>query len=229
MTENAAHAGMTAIPVSSKQKLPRAVIFDMDNTLHDLRRARHCAADALMAYCGVFGDLHIYSLNKNPPTLIEDAVALYMADGVDADFEQCTWLYHTLELACISPFEGIEELLSELKSEGVHLAVISNADREDMEKRMKYLGYEQYFDLIVTPETFGVKKPDPRVYQKTLEALGVLPEETVMIGDKKDRDVRPPRELGIKGVHATFGSVDKRDKICAVDSPEEFLALLKKG
>jgi len=220
---------MTVIPVDSENDFPRAVIFDMDNTLHDLRRSRMCAADALMAYCGVFGDLHMYSLNKNPPTLIEDAVSLYLGDGVDADFNQCTWLYHTLELACISPFEGIEEMLNELKSAGVLLAVISNADRPDMEKRMAALGYGKYFELIITPETFGVKKPDPLVYHKTLEALGVSPEETVMIGDKKNRDVRPPRELGIKGVHATFGSVDKRDQICAVDSPEEFLALFKKS
>lgn len=220
---------MTVIHVNSENDFPRAVIFDMDNTLHDLRRARLCAADALMAYCGVFGDLHIYSLNKNPPTLIEDAVSLYLADGVDGDFDECTWLYHTLELACISPFEGIEEMLSELKSAGIRLAIISNADRPDMERRMVALGYEQYFELIVTPETFGVKKPNPLVYQKTLEALGVLPEDAVMIGDKKDRDVWPPRELGIKGVHATFGSDDKRDKICAVDSPEEFLALFKKS
>ncbi len=220
---------MTVIPVNSENDFPRAVIFDMDNTLHDLRRARLCAADALMAYCGVFGDLHIYSLNKNPPTLIEDAVSLYLADGVEGDFDECTWLYHTLELACISPFEGIEEMLSELKSAGIRLAIISNADRPDMERRMVALGYEQYFELIVTPETFGVKKPNPLVYQKTLEALGVLPEDAVMIGDKKDRDVWPPRELGIKGVHATFGSDDKRDKICAVDSPEEFLALFKKS
>lgn len=220
---------MTVIPVNSEAPFPRAVIFDMDNTLHDLRRARMCAADALMAYCGIFGDLHFYSLNKNPPSLIEDAVSLYLADGVEGEFQECTWLYHTLELACISPFEGVEEMLSELKSAGVRLAVISNADRPDMEKRMAALGYAHYFELIVTPETFGVKKPDPLVYQKTLEALDVLPEETVMIGDKKNRDVRPPRELGIKGVHATFGSVDKRDNICAVDSPAEFLALVKKS
>ncbi len=204
------------------------MIFDMDNTLHDLRRAHMCAADALMAYCGVFGDLHFYTLNKNSPTMIEDVVTIYLADGVDADFDQCTWLYHTLELACISPFDGIEEMLGELKSAGIRLAVISNADRPDMEKRMAALGYGKYFELIVTPKTFGVKKPDPQVYLKTMEALGVSAEETVMIGDKKNRDVKPPRELGIKGVHATFGSVDKRDKICAVDSPAEFLALCKK-
>lgn len=229
MTENVAPADMTAIPVNFERDLPRAVIFDMDNTLHDLRRAHLCAADALMAYCGVFSDLHFYSLNKNSPTMIEDVVTLYLADGVDADFDQCTWLYHTLELACISPFDGTEGVLSELTSAGIHLAVISNADRIDMEKRMAALGYGKYFELIVTPETFGVKKPDPLVYQKTMEALDVSAEETVMIGDKKNRDVKPPRELGIKGVHATFGSVDKRDNICAVDSPEEFLALIKKN
>ena len=216
------------IHVNSEKTYPRAVIFDMDNTLHDLRRAHICAADALMAYCGTFGDLHFYSLNKNSPTMIEDTVTLYLEDGVDADFDQCTWLYHTLELACISPFDGTKKLLSELRSAGVRLAVISNADRQDMEKRMASLGYGEYFELLVTPETFGVKKPDPQVYLKTLEELGVSAEETVMIGDKKNRDVKPPRELGMKGVHATYGSLDKRDKVCAVDSPDEFLALIKK-
>lgn len=160
--------------------------------------------------------------------MIEDVVTLYLEDGVDADFGQCTWLYHTLELACISPFDGTENLLSELKSAGTRLAVISNAEPLDMEKRMEALGYGKYFELIVTSETFGVKKPDPQVYLKTLEALDVSAEETVMIGDKKNRDVKPPRELGMKGVHATYGSLDKRDKICAVDSPDEFLALIKK-
>lgn len=220
---------MTCDPVNSETSFPRAVIFDMDNTLHDLHRARMCAADALMAYCGVFGDLHFYSLNKNPSSLIEDAVSLYLADGAKGEFHECTWLYHTLELACISPFEGVEEMLSELKQTGVRLAVISNADRLDVEKRMAALGYAHYFELIVTPETFGVKKPDPLIYQKTLEALDVLPEETVMIGDKKSRDVRPPRELGIRGVHAIFGSIDEQDEICAVNSPAEFLALLNKS
>ena len=205
---------------------PRAVIFDMDNTLHDLRGARFAAADALMAYCGVFGDLHFYSLNRNPPTLIEDAVSAYIADGVTADPEVCAWLYHTLEHACISPFNGISDVLNTLKTDGIKLAIISNADPEDTEKRLNTMHFTSYFDIVVTPDTFGVKKPNPLVFKKTLELLGVSAEEAVMIGDKKDRDIFPPRELKIFAIHALYGTVEKPDKECTVSKPSEIPGVL---
>ena len=205
----------------------RAVLFDMDNTLHDLRGARFAAADALMAYCGVFGDLHFYSLNRNPPTLIEDAVSAYIADGVPADPTMCEWLYHTLELACISAFDGITDVLNTLKTNGVKLAIISNADPADTEKRLLNLDLRRYFDAVITPDTFGVKKPNPLVYKKTLEMMGVSPEETAMVGDKKDRDIFPPRELGIFAIHAVYGTMEKNDKKCSAAQPSEILALLE--
>ncbi|HKM41664.1 MAG TPA: HAD family hydrolase [Methanocorpusculum sp.] len=205
---------------------PRAVLFDMDNTLHDLRGARFAAADALMAYYGVFGDLHFYSLNRNPPTLIEDAVSAYIADGVPADPEVCAWLYHTLEHACISSFDGITDVLDALKKDGVKLAVISNADPEDTEKRLANLHLRPYFNAVITPDTFGIKKPNPLVFKKTLNLLGVSAEETAMIGDKKDRDVFPPRELGIFAIHALYGTLEKPDRECMVSKPLEILELL---
>ena len=207
---------------------PRAVIFDMDNTLHDLRGARFSAADALMAYCGFFGDLHFYSLNRNPPTLIEDAVSAYIADeDISADPNACTWLYHTLELACIAEFEGISDILQVLKDDGVKLAVLSNADPLKTEKRLAALDLTKYFDLIVTPDTFGVKKPNPLVYKMTLNHLSVSADETVMIGDKKRRDVFPPRELGIFSIHAAYGSMETDDRECAVIKPAELQDILK--
>lgn len=205
---------------------PRAVIFDMDNTIHDLRGARFAAADALMAYCGVCGDLHFYSLNRNPPTLIEDAVSAYIDDGVPADPNICAWLYHTLELACITPFDGISDVLNILKTTGVKLAIISNADPEDTEKRLDAMHLTSYFDAVITPDTFGVKKPNPLVFIKTLELLGVSAEEAVMIGDKKDRDVFPPRELKIYAVHALYGTLEKPDKECTVSKPSDIPWLL---
>ena len=205
---------------------PRAVIFDMDNTLHDLRGARFAAADAVMAYCGVFGDLHFYSLNRNPPTLIEDAVSAYIADGGSADPEMCAWLYQTLEHTCISPFEGISDVLNTLNMSGVKLAIISNADPEDTKKRLNTMHLTSYFDAVVTPDTFGVKKPNPLVFIKTLDLLGVSADEAVMIGDKKDRDVFPPRELKIFAIHALYGTMEKPDKECTVSKPSDILEVL---
>ena len=205
---------------------PRAVIFDMDNTLHDLREARFAAADALMAYCGILGDLHFYSLNRNPPTLIEDAVTLYLAEGVNSDFNECTWLYHTLEHACISMFDGMSDVLETLKRDGVKLAIISNADPDGTERRLNTMHIMPYFDAVVTPNTFGVKKPNPLVFEKTLELLDVSAEEAVMIGDKKDRDVFPPRELKIFAIHALYGTMEKPDTEYTAAKPLDILEIL---
>lgn len=205
---------------------PRAVIFDMDNTLHDLRGARFAAADALMAYCGVFGDLHFYSLNRNPPTLIEEAVSAYIADGVPVDPEVCAWLYHKLEHTCISAFDGMRDVLNTLKMDGVKLAIISNADPEETERRLNTMHLKSYFDVVITPDTFGIKKPNPLVFKKTLELLGVSAEEAVMIGDKKDRDVFPPRELKIFAIHALYGTLEKPDKECMVSKPSDIPGVL---
>ena len=47
-----------------------------------------------------------------------------------------------------------------------------------------------------------------------------------MIGDKINRDVVPPRELGIYGIHAAYGSMEKAYPV-AVNTPEEILDLLR--
>ena len=140
---------------------------------------------------------------------------------------ECVWLYHTLELACLAEFDGITDVLKALKQDGVKLAVLSNADPAKTEKRLAALDLAKYFDHVVTPETFGIKKPNPLVYEKTLELLGVLAHETVMIGDKKKRDVFPPRELGIFSIHAAYGTMENVDRECSVSKPSELLDLLR--
>ena len=201
----------------------RAVIFDMDNTIHDLHGARAAAADAVMTWCGAGDDLYFLSLNRDTPTLIEDSVnTCFGASRKDA-----VWLYRAVERNSLHIFDGMRELLAELKKAGVKLAVISNADAKDLALRVKELGLEGIFDVLVTPETFGIKKPNPVVYLGTLEALQVAARDAVMIGDRVDRDVEPPRQVGIAGIHAWYGSFDMRDKICAVNDARELIEHLK--
>lgn len=208
----------------------RAVLFDMDNTLHDLTTARTCAIDAVMEWCNdTGGDLQYYFLNTDTPSLVEDSLRQYLQDRrmySDEAFRACSWVYHAVEMHSLEPVPGIEQLLRDLKSAGIRLAVISNASKDQTIYRLKELGLTGYFDLVVTPETFGVKKPHPDVYLKTLACLGVTPAEAVMIGDKINRDVVPPRELGIYGIHAAYGSREKAYPV-AVNTPAEIPDLLR--
>ncbi|MDO5844126.1 MAG: HAD family hydrolase [Methanocorpusculum sp.] len=204
----------------------KAVLFDMDNTLHSLYDARFAAADCVMAYKGVFPDLHLFSLNRDNPTLLEKSVGQYISENNLNGEAECIWLYKAAELFCVREYEGMREVLNTLKNAGVKLAVISNADPISSKKRLESLEFTEFFDIVVSPETFGVKKPDPQVYIKTIEALGVSANECAMIGDRIDRDVTPPRELGIFGIHAWYGSLDEKDSVCYVNRPEEILRVL---
>jgi len=51
---------------------------------------------------------------------------------------------------------------------------------------------------------FGVGKPDDRVYLHALDQLNVKPEETWMVGDNLEWDVRTPQRLGIFGIWLDF-------------------------
>ena len=119
------------------------------------------------------------------------------------------------------------ELVWKLKEEGKKLAIISNADIKSSAIRIRELGLESCFNLIVTPETFSLKKPDIRVYLKTLELLGVSPDHAVMIGDTASRDIIPAREAGLTAIHAWFGTVEEKDPLLYAENPEDVSRILE--
>lgn len=85
-------------------------------------------------------------------------------------------------------FEEVTPVMRRLAEAGVMRAVISNAD-EDITAFCERLAFADEMDLIVTSATEGWEKPDVRVYQVTLERLGVRPEEAIHVGDQPRSDV----------------------------------------
>lgn len=203
-----------------------AVLFDMDNTLHNLYAARFAAAEALSVYKGVFGNLLFSLMNKDTPTLIPDMLSAYHTENGLDGLSESLRLYEALETACIRPYEKLCRLARTLKDSDVKTGLVSNADATSTKVRLRALGLEDVFDIVVNPETFGVKKPNPAVFQKTLDALSVSPKRAVMIGDKLDRDVFPPREAGLSAIHTWFGSVDTKDEAACAETQDEAIRLL---
>ena len=52
-----------------------------------------------------------------------------------------------------------------------------------------------YFRSMVESALVGVRKPDPAIYRKGVEALGLPPEQTCVVGDSFDKDIRPAHSL----------------------------------
>ena len=56
------------------------------------------------------------------------------------------------------------------------------------------------FDLILIEGELGFGKPDPRIYARALDELGVSPSEAWMVGDNLEWDVAQPQRQGILGI-----------------------------
>ena len=71
--------------------------------------------------------------------------------------------------------------------------------------RLTRVGLLDYFDLLVAADMTGTKKPDPAHFLFALEALGIKPEESLVVGDSIKRDMVPARKLGLKTAYASYG------------------------
>jgi len=81
-----------------------------------------------------------------------------------------------LQLDCYPEVPGA---LSELKTRGFTIAILSNGTPTMLEAAVKNSRLEAMISRIFSVETAGVFKPDPRVYQIAVDELGVKPEEIV--------------------------------------------------
>lgn len=78
---------------------------------------------------------------------------------------------------------GVKETLSQLKSAGVILGVVTGKRRQLALRGLRLFGLDAYMQVIVTPEDTTEHKPHPAPVLKALELLGEQPDHTVMVGD----------------------------------------------
>ena len=59
-------------------------------------------------------------------------------------------------------------------------------------------GLEPYFKAVIESAIVGVRKPDPKIYALGVEALGLKPEEVLVVGDSFSKDIVPAKSIGCK-------------------------------
>ena len=93
---------------------------------------------------------------------------------------------------------GTHEALERLKSAGLKLGIVSNADGR-VAADAKRFGLAKFFDVIIDSHVVGVEKPNPKIFQLALDALEVPPEEAMYAGDIYAIDMLGARAAGITG------------------------------
>lgn len=78
--------------------------------------------------------------------------------------------------------------------------MITNGFNESQAKKMSSAGLDGFFELIVTSETTGHKKPDPRIFYHAMDQLTTTADCCLMIGDNPDSDILGAQNAAIDQV-----------------------------
>lgn len=101
--------------------------------------------------------------------------------------------------ANLTPNEPMIAFMRRLRERGYRLAICTNNVREWEGRWRAMLPVDEIFDVVVDSALVGVRKPDPRIYEVTLERLGVEPDGALLIDDIED-NCRAAREFGMGAV-----------------------------
>lgn len=195
----------------------KGVIFDIDNTLTDFMKMKRSAVDAAVEGMMDAG------LPGKKEDLVAEFFEHYWKEGIEdqkifdkilkaklghIDYKILAsgiLAYRRSKNGTMTLYPRVNQTLMELMKMGIKLTVLSDAPKMEVWLRIVSLGLHHYFDEIITSEDFGVKKPDPKPFRKALEVLGTKPEETYMVGDWPDRDVKGAKAAGIRAIWAKYG------------------------
>lgn len=197
----------------------RGLVLDVDDTLLDTRAAMGAAGVAGAAAAwpehpaavhqgiseGIYEDPggHFDAYTRGELTFQEQRRRRYDAAlttlglrGADefAIYEQA---YRESFTGVQMLFDDVEELLTTAADRGVGVCLLTNSSAEQTDLKLDAIGWGGRFP-VVTTDTLGVGKPDPRIYAAACDVAGTPPHTTVCIGDTLDTDVLGARAAGLR-------------------------------
>ncbi|MES2454361.1 MAG: YjjG family noncanonical pyrimidine nucleotidase [Bacteroidota bacterium] len=96
-------------------------------------------------------------------------------------------------------FLGSEKVLAYLQQKYT-LHIISNGFKESTLIKMEVSGLNPYFTNVIISEDVGVNKPDKAIFEYALDKAKARKEESIMIGDSIEADIRGAQGFGMKAI-----------------------------
>lgn len=194
--------------------MKKIVIFDLDgtllNTLDDLSDSTNYALSKFGYPTRTIEEVRQF-VGNGVAKLIERAIP----DGKNnSNFEKCLSIFKENYAQNMynktAPYNGIIEMLSNLKSKGIKIAVVSNKfDLAVKELCKKY--FEGFIDFAAGEnEAQGIrKKPAPDTVISVLTEFNFAPEDAVYVGDS-DVDIMTAKNSHMPCISVTWGFRDEK-------------------
>ena len=194
-----------------------AVIFDLDNTLTDfmgakersIRAAAEAMVDAGLDMPADEATASIFAIYKDRGIEHQRVFNLFLEQAMgrveDRILAAAVVAYRRARDGSLVLYPHAKLVLNRLLKDGFKLAVVSDAPRFEAWVRLVYLGLQHTFDLVLTFDDTGFRKPAPEPFRMALEKMDVAPGRAVVIGDWKERDIVGGRAAGLHTVYARYG------------------------
>ena len=108
--------------------------------------------------------------------------------------------FREIYFEALHPNQPMIELMRELKSAGLRMAMLTNNVREWEPLWRSMLPVDEIFETVVDSGFVGCRKPEARIYEMTLEQIG-LPAEACLFVDDLPHNCDGAREAGMNAVH----------------------------
>jgi len=202
-------------------RMIRAVLFDLDDTLFDHRRAAREALAAVRDGHAALARLEMAELERRHSEILEILHLRVLAKEIGLDEARLERFRTLLEGAGVTgdpaavdgaaaayrqryieswrEVPGATALLRALAGR-VRLGIVSNNLTREQHEKLRFCGFDALLDAIVISEEAGASKPDPAIFRVALDRIGVSARETVMIGDAWRADIAGARAAGLRAI-----------------------------
>lgn len=97
-------------------------------------------------------------------------------------------------------YEESAEVLGRLRERGIPIALITNGPSGLQRAKLRAVGIEAAFDVVIVSGEHGVHKPDAAIFALALDGLGASAFETLHVGDNLVADVEGAKDAGLTAV-----------------------------
>ena len=197
----------------------KAVLFDLDNTLIDFMRMKKISCEA--AISAMIDAGLTMEKDKAYKTLFD----LYGVHGIEhgeifqeflkkvagkIDYKILTRginAYRKMQVGYLEPYPHVRSTLIALKGKGLTLGIVSDAPRMKGWMRLTEMGIVDFFDVVVTLDDTGKRKPSSLPFKAALKELKARPEEILFVGDNPERDIEGAKKMGMRTCLAKYGQI----------------------
>lgn len=220
------------------------LLSDLDDTLFDHQHATRAALAALREQDARLRVWDLETLKARHHVLLEQfhqevlAGRLTIDQAREARFSALVGggpaaglaaAYRDAYIAGWREVTGAATLLAQVRALGMQVVIVTNNVASEQRAKLERIGLASAVDVLIASGDVGVQKPDARIFQAALDAVGARAAEAVMLGDAWRADVEGAVGAGIRPVWFNRFAVSAPDpSVASITSLMECVPLLAK-